>query len=593
MDREFPLKSVERRLAAILSADAVGYTRLMADDDEATVRAITSSRALISECVERYGGRVVDATGDNLLAEFPSALDAVHSAIDIQKRIAGRDDGVSPERRMPFRIGLHMGDVMVDGERVYGDGVNIAARLESLANPGGLCLSSTVYEQVRGRLAHEFDDLGLREFKNVPHPVHVFRAQIGPHEADGASSAYELPAIAVLPFDNLSSASDQEFLGDAIAADLIALLSAWRSFPIIARNSSFTYGGRSVDLKQVSRELGARYVVSGSVRAAGNRVRISAEVADATTSQTVWAEKFDRLLEEIFELQDEVTEAIVTALKPALRMAEAERARRQPTEDLEAWALVNRAWTELQRDISNRDVARTARDATERALEIDPEYALGHAVHAFAHSLLIFDSLGPDSGETNEKILASILASIRRATSIAPDDPQLWQVQGAIMGNLGHTRDAIRAHTRSLELDPNNAQALAGLGVALIFDQRSEEGLPHIERAMRLSPRDPLLYSWLAYRGLLCMVLGRFEEAASDAQNSVDRTPSATAWMTLATSLAILGRVEEGRVARIAYEEIASNPSVRILEPQIRLLARSEEEAERLIEAMHKVGFHD
>lgn len=561
----------------------------MAQDVEGTVRAIAQARALISECVERRRGRVVDATGDNLLAEFSAAHDAVLCAVEIHTGLAESNEEVPPERRMPFRIGVHEGDVMSDAAGLYGDGVNIAARLETTANPGGLSVSSTVHQQVCNNIDCDFEDLGALEFKNVPRPVHVFRAQIGPYEADPAASAYELPAIAVLPFESLSPEREHEFLGEAIAADLVTLLSAWRSFPVIARNSSFTYKGRSVDLKQVSRELGARYVVSGSVRAAGRRVRVSAEVADATSGKTVWAERYDRSLEEIFDLQDEVTESIVTALKPALRMAEAERARRHPTESLEAWALVNRAWTELQRDISNRDQARATRDATERALEIDPEYALGHAVNAFARALLASQAPTPDW----ESISAAILDTIGRATALSPSDPQLWQVQGAVMGNLGRTRDAIRANTRSLELDPNNAQARAALGISMIFDRRAEEGLPHIQRALRLSPRDPLRYSWLAYRGLLHLVLGDFAAAEADARAAIELTPSSTAYMTLAIALARLGRPEEGSAARVAYDRLSGSPPVEVIELQIRYLARSKPEEERFIDALRSVGFKD
>lgn len=567
----------------------MGYTRLMAQGAEQTVRAIAQARALISERVERHRGRVVDATGDNLLAEFPTARDAVLCAIDIHTGLADSNEAVEPERRMPFRIGVHEGEIMSDPAGIYGDGVNIAARLETTANPGGLSVSSTVHEQVHDAVDCDFEDLGALEFKNVPRPVHVFRAQVGPYEADSGASAYELPAIAVLPFESLSPERDHEFLGEAIAADLVTLLSAWRSFPVIARNSSFTYRGQSVDLKQVSRELGARYVVSGNVRAAGNRVRVSAEVADATSGKTVWAERYDRSLDEIFDLQDEVTESIVTALKPALRMAEAERARRHPTESLEAWALVNRAWTELQRDISNSDTARATRDATERALEIDPDYALGHAVNAFARALLASQELSADWEET----AAAILSTIGRATALAPNDPQLWQVQGAVMGNLGRTRDAIRANTRSLELDPNNAQARAALGISMIFDQRAEEGLPHIDHALLLSPRDPLRYSWLAYRGLLKLALGEFEEAEADARASLDLTPSSTAWMTLALALARLDRIEEGTAARVAYEQLSGSPPLAVLEMQARVVARSEAEGELFIEALRNVGFRE
>ncbi len=571
----------------------MGYTRLMADDPVATVHTITACRELISACVLDKRGRVVDAPGDNLLAEFPSATDALDAAAAIQDELLAYNADLETGRRMPFRIGLHLGEVMVDGERIYGDGVNIAARLEAIADPGGVALSAALHEQVRGhRRAQDqpdlmFDELGPREFKNVPRPVDVYRLRLGSQAPLVSGGASEPPAIAVLAFDNLSTDAEQEFLADAIAADLISLLSAWRSFPVIARNSSFTFKGRNVDLKRVSRELHARYVVSGSVRAAGSRVRVTAELADATVGRTIWAEKYDRPLDEILDLQDEVTEAIVSAIQPALRLAEAERARRQAPESLEAWALVNRAWTEPQRDLSNRETADATARAASRALEMQPDYALGHALRAFALSL----GAGPVEGGARTARRDDVMAGIRRATSLSPDDPRLWQMQGALLGNLGLTPDAIRAYTRSLELDPNNAQARAGLGIALIFARRSEEGLAHLDRAIRLSPRDPLLYNWLAYRGLLHLCMDRYDDAIADARSAMARQPTATASMTLATALAQLGELEEARAAHQEYQRLSSPSALAGLEPAVRQIAVDDSQAERFLTALRNAGF--
>jgi adenylate cyclase len=582
------VESVERRLAALLSADAVGYTRLMAQDDVATVRTITAYRGVISDCVEAHRGRVVDAPGDNLLAELPSALDATRCALAIQTELAERNAELEEDRRMHFRIGVHLGDVMGEGGRIYGDGVNIAARLEGLAEPGSVCLSGTVHEQIRGRIDAEFDDLGEREIKNLVHPIRVFRSQT--RVAGGArSSSAGPPAIAVLPFDDLSAGAEHEFLADAIAADLITQLSAWRSFPVIARNSSFTYRGRAVDVKQISRELGARYLVTGSVRAAGARVRVSAELVDASTGHQIWADKFDRPLEEIFDVQDEVTRAIGTAVQPALRVAESERARRSAPESLEAWALVEHAWFELQSDISNIDVARASLAAADRALEMDSDYALAHGLRALAGSLLLPPLSTSGGGHTREEVLAST----RRALALEPDDPNLWQLHGATMGNLGRTEDAVRAHRRALELDPNNAQARAALGIALIFMREPEEGLATLDQAIALSPRDPLLYNWLAYRALANRVFNRLEQAAADARAATERRPTRIGCLALASALAGLDRIEEAREARREYNRLAPELSLKQLEPMVRSIALTDADGDRFVAELRKAGFDD
>ena len=391
----------------------------------------------------------------------------------------------------------------------------------------------------------------------------------------------------MLPFDNLSPDPEQEYLADAIAADLITLLSAWRFFPVIARSSSFTYKGRAVDPKQVSRELGARYLVSGSVRAAGERVRVTLELVDASDGRQLWAEKYDRALADIFELQDELTERIVAALQPALRGAEAERARRTPPESLEAWAITNRAWIDLQSDLASRETAERCLDAAEGAVELDPGYGLAHAVRAFARSLLHQQILPGGPADP----IREIEAGIRRALRLSPDDPQVLQIQGAIMGNLGRTQDAIRAHTRALELDPSNAQARAALGIALIFARRPEEGLADIDRAVSLSPRDPLLYNWLGYRALACTTLYRHEEAVENARASLERGETRTAYMVLAISQSELGRTDEARAAQREFARIAPDLSFAMLEPMVRDLARTPEDGERYLEAMRQSGF--
>jgi TolB-like protein/class 3 adenylate cyclase len=308
----------ERRLAAIVSGDLVGYSRRMAEDEEATVHAVQAHRARTAELAAAHRGRLVDFTGDNFLAEFPSALDAARFAVELQ---AENESGPA-EPDLRFRLGVHLGDVRFEEERLYGDGVNIAARLEGLAEPGGVCVSGVVHEQIERRLDASFEDLGERELKNIPKQQRVYRLRSGVRPADDPAPAeltvagFSGPAIAVLPFDNLSGDPEQQYFADGIAEDLITRLSCWRAYPVIARNSSFAYRGQSVDVKRVSRELGVRYVIEGSVRRAGDRVRVSAQLIDATTGHHVWAERYDRKLEDVFALQDEIIEAIVGSAVP-------------------------------------------------------------------------------------------------------------------------------------------------------------------------------------------------------------------------------------------------------------------------------------
>lgn len=352
------------------------------------------------------------------------------------------------------------------------------------------------------------------------------------------------PSIAVMPFANLSGDPEHEFLADGLSEEIILGLSRVKQFFVIARNSSFTYKGRAPDAQRVSRELGVRYVLEGSVRKLGDRVRVSAQLVDASNRRTAWAERFDRPLEQIVHVDDEVTEAIVAALQPELRRAEADLARRAAPEDLTAWALVNQAWVAVQSDLGSREAAERAVAACEEALRLDPQYALGHAVLAHARSLLAREGAG--GAEEAE-------ASIRRALQLSDDDPLVHHCHAALLGNLGRTAEGARAWERSLALDPNSAAARAGLGISRIYLRQPDRALESIDQALRLSPRDPLTYHWLGNRALACALLGRWGEALEAAESSIQRTGSQAAYAVLAAALAEAGRLDE---AHEAYEEL-------------------------------------
>ncbi len=336
----------ERRLTTILAADVVGYSRLMAADEGGTFAQLkTHRKELIGPKIAEYSGRVVKLMGDGTLMEFGSVVDAVHFAVDVQRAMAERNAEVPEDQRITYRIGINIGDIIVEGDDIYGDGVNVAARLEALAEPGGICISRTVFNHVRNKVALAFEDLGELQVKNIPDPVRVYRVDLSRTDTDsvgwspdtGSLPLPDKPSIAVLPFENMSGDPEQEFFADGMAEEIITALSRYRWFFVIARNSSFTYKGHAVDVKQVAKELGVRYVLEGSVRKAGDRVRVTAQLIDASTGNHIWAERYDRELDDIFALQDEITQTIVTAIEPELGAVEQERARRKPPDNLDAW----------------------------------------------------------------------------------------------------------------------------------------------------------------------------------------------------------------------------------------------------------------
>jgi adenylate cyclase len=544
----------KRKLSAILSADVKGYSRLMEQDELETVRTLEAYREMITEVVRNYSGRVVDSPGDNVLAELSSVVDAVECAVEIQRELKAKNDDLPQDRRMEFRIGINLGDVIEEGERIYGDGVNVAARIERLAAGGGICISGTAFDQVEGKLGLEFDYLGERSVKNIKKPVRVYRAKLeGGVSDEGISLGVPLPdkpSIVVLPFDNLSGDPEQEYFVDGIVDDIITELSRFPYILVIARTTSFTFKGKSVDIRQVGRELGVRYVLEGSVRKIGDRVRITAQLIEAETGSHIWAERYDRDLEDIFIVQDEITAQVVGSIHPEVLSAEMRRARQKPTESLDVWSYAVRARFHVLR-LTPEDNAEAKR-LFGKALELDPNYVPALALLVYCH---IGDVLFGWS-EAPPQSIAEAQRLARLAASLDENDP--W-----VQCSLGFTEfiaknpDAAIAHyRRAIELNPNFALAHGYLSCQLGYAGEAEAAIEAGHNAISLSPRDPELFHFHVGIGTGHFIAERYEEAVAWANKVIAERPETPAGRRLlAASLAQLGRIEE---ARRAMEDVLS-----------------------------------
>jgi adenylate cyclase len=491
--------------------------------------------------------------GDGLLAEFPSVVEAVQCAVDIQEQMAARQAGVADERRIRLRIGVNLGDIIIEGQDIYGDGVNVAARLQGLAAPGGICVSGTIYEEVRNRIAISFDDLGQQSLKNIVRPVTVWRWVADPGETTAASPIdvskpvqgfADRPAIAVLPFDNLSKDSEHEFLADGIAEDILTRLAMWRWLPVIARNSSFTYKGRSVDVKDVGRELGARYVLEGSVRKAGNRVRITGQLIDTETGHHVWAQHYDRELDDIFALQDEITDAIAAALEPAVGRAEMQRAHRRDPQNLDAWDRYQRGMSYLIR--TTREDMRHAIELFRQASVADPEFASPLAAIAVAE----FIKLTVGFNEDHAGLAPAAHEAAMRAVKIDDLNPFAHVGLGYASAFTGQHDAGILAAQRAVEINPSFALGYHCLAGARFLNGEHDEAAEAAQVAIRLSPNDPWLFLFLGVFSASHYMRGDHEQALETVNFAVRRFPwyaSTHRWHAVA--LALAGRLEEARSA--------------------------------------------
>jgi len=534
---------VQRRLAAILAADVVGYSRLMgADEDGTRSRFNDCMRTTVEPALKAYSGRLVKTMGDGFLIEFPSVLGAVQAAADIQSGWTRQQEGEPRDRWLELRIGVHSGDVIVEGDDIHGDGVNIAARLEGLAEPAGICVSDVVYAGVRKKLAIEFEDLGERSLKNIAEPVQVFRALLGDPDrksAGGDDSLFRRPAVAVLPFENMSGEADQEFFADGLAEDLITTLSQWRFFPVIARNSTFAYKGQSPDIRKVGKDLGARYVVEGSVRTSGNRVRVTAQLINTETGHHVWAERYDRAIEDFFDLQDEITQQISAVIAPELDRAEQLRTVGRHPESLNAWECYQRGLSLFV--TLKRDEMAEACDLFEKALSLDPTF--GRAYVGYAESLWEQMRLGFIEAHWDKAMQAA-----KRAVELNGDDPLGHFALGLIHMLSRDLQAAISEFEDAIQLNPSFAKGHSYLGNALTGFGRAEEAIPHIEKAIRLNPHDPMIGPTYARLARAYLFLQRHQETVKWAQQGMrHQAHNWPIYASLVSALAHLDRLDEAR----------------------------------------------
>ncbi|HUB97167.1 MAG TPA: adenylate/guanylate cyclase domain-containing protein [Stellaceae bacterium] len=581
---------VQRKLAAILAADVVGYSRLTGADEDLTLARLRALRSdLIDPTISVHHGRVVKRTGDGALVEFRSAVDAVRCAIEVQRNMVERNAGLPSERRIEFRIGVHLGDVVEESDGdLMGDGVNIAARLEGIADAGGICISEDTWRQVRDKIGETFTDLGERELKNIARPMRAYRVEFkAPAPATRESQALPLPdrpSIAVLPFQNMSGDPEQEYFADGIVEDIITALSRFRQLFVIARNSSFTYKGRAVDVKQVGTELGVRYVLEGSVRKAAGRVRITGQLIDTASGTHLWGDRIDGALEDIFDLQDQVTTSVVGAIAPKMELAEIERAKRKPTENLGAYDYYLRGAASFH--LMTRAGLDAALQSFYRAIELDPEFASAYGMAAW--SFVWRRANGWTADRAKEVAEAERLA--RRAVEFGKDDAIALSRAGHTMAFIcGDLPTGAAFCDRALQANPNLATAWFLSGAVRVWIGEPEVAIEQVMRAMRMSPFDPLLYLMQTITAFAHFFAGRYGEASLWAEKALRDDPNwlSALWVT-AASQALDGRLDTARQTMARARQI--DPALRISTLQAAYPIRRPEDFAKWADGLRQAG---
>ena len=541
----------ERRLAAILAADVAGYSRLMGEDEAGTLGALKGHlQQFVTPQITQHRGRVVKLMGDGLLVEFSSVVDAVACAVVLQSGMLSRNEGMPAERRIVFRIGINVGDIIAEGGDIFGNGVNIAARIEGQAEPGGICVSRTAYEQVRGKLDLSFEDLGPRQLKNITEPVHLYRIAAGgpavQATADNPPLVEDRPSIAVLAFANQSGDASLELLAECLAEDVITLLARVPGFFVIARSSSFAYKRGPVDVRAVGSELGVRYVVEGGVRAAGEMVRVSTQLTEAETGKHLWAGRFEVKRGDALDLQDAIARSVMVELEPELTRAELVLIKRQRTAILGAWSSYRQALGGIAlKGLSEETVAQGI-DHLRKAVEIDPEFALAHGMLA----LLIAIGFVTGFIDGHDELRAVALDAAERAIDLDGASSEVLGYAGCAISDLGARARGVELLERAIESDPSNAQARVALGAAQVLNRQIEIGIDNMRDGMRLSPRDMRLGFWGAFYANSLASAGRLDEALEAARTACRRDGKLySARLSAAIILLRLNRMDEARAA--------------------------------------------
>jgi adenylate cyclase len=549
---------VERRLAAILAADVAGYSRLMGANEEGTLAQLKSIRkALVDPTIAAHRGRIVKTTGDGMLVEFASAVDAARCAVEVQRSIAVHSADVAQDLRIEFRIGIHVGDIIFDENDIFGDGVNIAARLEGIAEPGGVCISDDAHRQIRGKVDIVFDDMGPQALKNIIEPMRAWRCQINASASPAAPTKSSVetaqplaitdkPSIAVLPFTCFSEEREFKFLTEAMTEDLITMLARIPGFIVIARQSSFAYKGRSVDSRQVGRELGVRYIIEGSLRPVGQQLRVGTQLIDATTGAQLWADRFDGQAEDVLELQDQIVRAIASRIEPELVRAEIALIRRRRDANPNAWSCFRQGAGVISLKGWSEETLTEATALLRQATTLDPDFALAHAQLALALSLGARHGLVADGAAA----VTEARAEAERAVAIDHDASEVLGYAGCALAELGDVQRGTEILERAIENDPSNAQAWVALGTSLCFFENDATGLEKLRHGMRLSPRDHRLGFWGTFYALALARHGRLTEAHEEVRAACRRDPQFyVARIVLALTAAGLGSKEEAVVA--------------------------------------------
>jgi adenylate cyclase len=588
-------KRVERRLAAVMAADVAGYSRLMGADEEGTLGKLKALRkTLVDPKIVEHRGRVVKTTGDGMLVEFASVVDAARCAVEVQRDMAVQNADVPQDSRIEFRIGVHVGDVIIDDDDIFGDGVNIAARLEGIAEPGCVCISDDAHRQIRGKVDFSYNDMGLQTLKNIVEPMRAWRMRLGgdafsarPSNSSAlpvqALALPDKPSIAVLAFQNMSGDPEQEYFADGISEDIITALSKSRWLFVIARNSSFTYKGHAFDIKQIGRELGVRYVLEGSVRKAGNRVRITGQLIEAATASHLWAERYDRAVEDIFAVQDEITHSIIGAIAPGIVAAEIQRSQGKEAAELGQWERLMRAHWHIRR--FTREDSNEAIRLLDELLRGHPDNALALADLAFSlHFATLFGWT-----DSSDAAKARMSETARRAVASDEQDAAAHTSLGIHELFLGQHDNAIRRLSRATDLDPNSTFARGYLGTAYAFGGECDPAIQQLQEAMRLSPRDFLMVVWFTVSAWAYLSAGKFQQAADCGRRAIDCNPAfPDAHGTFTAASAHLGQLADARVGLDEFVRLM--PGLTLRDERLIRPFRRPADRECFIDGLRKAG---